>query len=150
MKSSSRCPPGLRIGLNFLAPTRLARGDERLALIDPHWDVKDGRVGKFLAPVDREIALFDVETRQTGRRRLGDETEEDAAGILNSFAKFGFPVLPWLDLLLVKPDKEPFVLKLFDYEFGDRQIRRSVTDKDTSGGAMSEAMGLFHNECCRR
>ena len=81
---------------------------------------------------------------QTGRRRLGDETEKDAAGIFNSFAKFGFPVLAWLDLLLVKPDKEPFVLKLFDYEFGNLQIRRSVTDEDTSGSAMSEAMGLFH------
>ena len=58
--------PGFTLGLKFLAATRLARRDEWLALIDPHWYVKDGRVSKLLAPVDREIALFDVETRPDG------------------------------------------------------------------------------------
>ena len=63
----------------------------------------------------------------------------------DGFAEFSFPVLSRQDLLRREPDKEAFVLKLFDDEFGDREIGGGVADKDAARGTVSEAMGFFHN-----
>jgi hypothetical protein len=136
--------PDLTDGLDFLASPGLARRDQRLAFVNSDRDIENGGIGELFAPLDREIALFDIYTLQTRCSIVRDQTEEDATGSFNGFAEFGFPIIAWLELLFVKPDKEAFFLKLFDYVFRDREIRRRVTDEDTSRCTMSEAMGLFH------
>src|SRR5262245_47703416 len=127
-------------GLDFLAGPRLARGKKGLAFINSHGNIEDCRIGEISTPLDREIALCNVIALQTRRGVVGDKAEEDAAGCLDSFAEFSLPVLPWQDLLRREPNKEAFVLKLFDDEFGDQEIGGGVADKDAAGSAVSEAM----------
>src|SRR5580700_850829 len=128
---------GITDNLDFLTATRLAGGDERFAFIDANGNVKDRSIGKLFAALDRKIALFDIETDQTACRVLGDETQEDAARILDDVAEFGFPVLAGKDLLFVEPNQKAFILELFNDVLSDQKIGRNVAYENTAGGAMS-------------
>src|SRR5262245_26361061 len=93
---------------------RLVIGDERLAVINAHRQIKNLVVSERIASSRGKIALEDIESVVSRGGLAGNEAQKETAAFLDGFAQNFLPVLADGDLLLVEPDQTPSLLELAD------------------------------------
>src|SRR5580700_2540001 len=123
---------GYADALDLLGSARLILRNERVAVINARRQIEDGVVGKPFTPFGGQIALKDVVAFEPDCCVVGNNAQEKTAAFLDGIPQFFFPVFARLELLLVKPDKTPGLLKLANNIARDFQVGRGIADEDAA------------------